>query len=132
LHDGVITADPGAINIVLDNYLDPSLDFKRARVRLELKPDGQLTGLIGGYIPWMPIYHAHSVGGYVEEYALSLDLPGVYYAMKNLADGDPDPRTGQNTTISSAYAIEAVPAFAIDQATEKTTARAPANQDAVR
>ena len=39
------------------------------------------------------------------------DLPGVYYGMRRHADGIPDERTGENTAISSAYWLEAVPAF---------------------
>ena len=40
-----------------------------------------------------------------------MDLAGVYYAMRRLADGVPDPATGENTAISAAYFLEAVPAF---------------------
>ena len=122
MRDGVIVGEPGTLSLVVDNYYNSSFKFDHARLRLRLKPDGQLSGMIGGYTPWFPLYHAMAVGGYVEEYALSADLPGLYYAMKKLADADPDPKTGQNRSISAAYAIDAVPAFAIDQATQKTAA----------
>jgi hypothetical protein len=127
LHQGVITADPSHINLVGDNYMVASFEFDKARLRLNLKPDGTLEGMVGGYMPWFPLYHGLSVGGYVEEYALSLDLPGLYYALKKLADSDPDPKTGENRSISAAYAIDAVRAFVIDQQHQKTAANQPQN-----
>jgi hypothetical protein len=36
--------------------------------------------------------------------------------MKRLADGAPDPATGQNMAISAAYYLEAVPAFIVNGA----------------
>jgi hypothetical protein len=122
MRDGVITGEPGTLSLVVDNYYNSAFKFDHARLRLQLKPNGELAGMIGGYTPWFPLYHAMAVGGYVEEYALSADLPGLYYAMKKLADADPDPKTGENRSISAAYAIDAVPAFVIDQAVSKTAA----------
>jgi hypothetical protein len=40
-------------------------------------------------------------------------MPAFYYAMKRLADSSPDPKTGENKEISTAYEVEAVPAFVI-------------------
>jgi hypothetical protein len=40
-----------------------------------------------------------------------MDLPGMYYAFRKLADADRDPDTGLNISISSTFSIEAVPAF---------------------
>ena len=39
--------------------------------------------------------------------------PAIYVAAKELADGYPDPDTGECTALSSAYTIEAVPSFII-------------------
>ena len=44
-----------------------------------------------------------------------IDLIGVFYDMKRFADAEPDPITGENTAISAAYFIEAVPAFHVDE-----------------
>ena len=45
---------------------------------------------------------------------LSVDLPGVYYALRKLADGGPvDTATGMNTSISTSFTVEAVRAFII-------------------
>ena len=43
-----------------------------------------------------------------------VDIPGVYYALKRLADGMPD-ASGQNTAISAAYYLEAVPAYVLER-----------------
>ena len=42
---------------------------------------------------------------------------GAYYAMKELADGDCDLKTGQCSSISTQYRIKAIPAFVVDTAT---------------
>jgi hypothetical protein len=42
-----------------------------------------------------------------------MDIPGFYYALRHLADADPDPKTGQNQRLSVAWQFEAVPAFVL-------------------
>ena len=44
-----------------------------------------------------------------------IDLIGVFYDLTRFADAEPDPLTGENTAISAAYFIEAVPAFHVDE-----------------
>jgi len=60
------------------------------------------------------------------EAVVSLDIPGIYYALKRMADAYPDPKTGENTAISGAYVVEAVPAFIIHS--DKTASVAPESQ----
>ena len=50
--------------------------------------------------------------------------PSAYAAMKKFADGYRDPKTGQCTALSTAYRIEAVPAFVIHPADTAQTAEA--------
>ena len=50
----------------------------------------------------------------------SIDAPGIYYALKKLADFEPD-ANGQNQYISSYYTIEAVPAFITHPNADKTS-----------
>src|SRR5258707_14540264 len=38
----------------------------------------------------------------------------MYYALKRNADGMPDPKTGRNTAISTAFRFTAKPAFVVD------------------
>jgi hypothetical protein len=44
---------------------------------------------------------------------LSIDLPGFYYALRNMADANPDPKTGMNMSISTTFTVEAVPAYIV-------------------
>jgi hypothetical protein len=114
LADGVVTAGPADIALPADSYLQPVYDFRAARLRLTLSPDGKATGVLGGYQAWYPFYWSNAKGGYIDERGFGVDAPALYYALRKCADADPDPQTGENRAISAAYMIEAAPAFAID------------------
>jgi hypothetical protein len=49
--------------------------------------------------------------GVTNEVNVSLDVPGLYYALRKIADADPDAETGMNMSISASYFIEAIPAY---------------------
>jgi predicted lipoprotein with Yx(FWY)xxD motif len=104
----VLTIEPGDFYLQGESQFYPQLRFKQTHLRLEMMPDGRLRGFLGGYQPWLDYYHYLAILG---EEPCECDLPAIYWAMKRLADGIPDPVTGQNTGISSAYYFEAVPAF---------------------
>ena len=108
IEDGALTIEPGDFSIQGESQFYAILRFTGTRLRLEMADDGSASGIIGGYQPWRDYFHYLAIRG--EENA-QVDLPGVYYAMKRLADGVPDPETGENTEISAAYFLEAVPAF---------------------
>lgn len=108
IDDGVLTIEPGDFSMQGESQFYAILRFTGTRLRLEMAEDGSASGIIGGYQPWRDYFHYLAIRG--EENA-QVDLPGVYYAMKRLADGVPDPATGENTAISAAYFLEAVPAF---------------------
>ena len=122
--DGVLTTDP-IDSLRLDNKrtnttgigVSPVHDriWRDARFQLTFNKDGSLKGLLGGYQRPEEILstgrynasgHARGVGGM---------CPMQYKAMMALADGYPDPKTGQCTQISTAYDVEAVPAFIVRQ-----------------
>lgn len=129
----VTTTEPAPVRIVFDPYLMPELNLTETHLRIEMKPDGTGLALIGGYQPWDVVYYSMANQGHIKEYAASIDVPAVYYALKKNADGDPDPKTGENRRISSAYRLELVPAFAVPAADAKSkTAQAqqiePASQ----
>ncbi len=85
----------------------------KARLRLDLrKSHEQIAGIVGGYQPFADIYGGFGEGGVLAEQN-GTDLPLFYRAMSEMADHDPDPVTKQNRSISIAYRIEAVPAFAV-------------------
>lgn len=109
----ITTQEPGAFKMLYDPYWVPEFDVKHARLRLTLRPDGTLTGVLGGYEKWRSLYFAYASFGINAEDQSGLDVPGTYHALKRLADAEPDPKTGENTRISTAFRIEAVPAFAV-------------------
>ncbi|HTV51505.1 MAG TPA: DUF1592 domain-containing protein [Steroidobacteraceae bacterium] len=111
LRNGVISTEPAHIRMQCDAYIQPVYEFLEARLRLRLKSDGSLEGLLGGYQPWYQVYWSHAKVGYIDERGFGIDAPALYYALRRNADAYPDARTGRNTAISAAYQIEAVPAF---------------------
>lgn len=109
LKDGVVTIEPGSDFFMQgESQFYAVLRFTNTQLRLHLKPDGTAYGVIGGYQPWLDYYHYLAIRG---EGDGLVDLPGVYNAMKRLADADPDPVTGENRRISAAYYLEAVPVY---------------------
>jgi predicted lipoprotein with Yx(FWY)xxD motif len=110
IKDHVLTIEPGDFYMQGESQFYPHLSFKQTHLRLQMRPDGQLSGLIGGYQPWREYFHYLAI---TTEDSSQVDISGVYYAMRRLADGIPDAATGQNTAISSAYYLQAVPAFVV-------------------
>ena|SRR5579862_3137785 len=108
IKDHVITIEPGDFAMQGESQFYAVLRFRQTHLRLKMNDDGTLAGIIGGYQPWLDYYYYLAVRS---EVTAQVDVPGVYYAMKRLADGIPDPATGQNSAISAAYYFEAVPAF---------------------
>ncbi len=124
IRDGVITTVPTNIDIATDPFVMPEHNFTDARLRLKIKEDGTLDGKLGAYHKWFPFYWKYGVGTWGVEATNNIDLPGLYYALRKLADADPDPETGENTSISVAFQIDAVPAFVIheEQSAQNITA----------
>jgi Protein of unknown function (DUF1592)/Protein of unknown function (DUF1588)/Protein of unknown function (DUF1595)/Protein of unknown function (DUF1585)/Protein of unknown function (DUF1587) len=120
---GVIYTEPAHIRMQCNSYIQPVYDFLEARMRLRIKSDGNLEGVLGGYQPWYDLYWSHAKVGYIDERGFGVDAPALFYALRRNADAYPDPRTHRNTAISSAYMIEAVPAF-IARLDEARTAHA--------
>src|SRR5260370_16262241 len=116
INDGLVTTDPATLVMKCNAYIQPVYEFHQARVRLRLKPEGRLEGVLGGYQPWSPIYWSHAKVGYIDERGFGVDTPALYYALRRNADAYPDPNTGENTAISAAYMIEAVPPLIVPRA----------------
>lgn len=112
--DGVLHTESGDVSLPIyghNVYTDLVLrDFK---MEMEITEDGtRAKGLWAGYHPidsfWDRIQKTQTnvlVHGF--------SCPAMYVAMKSLADGYPDPETGQCTALSSAFDFEAVAAFVI-------------------
>jgi hypothetical protein len=86
--------------------------FRGMRLKLKLTPQAA-EGVLAGYVDvdsftyhlntsWST--HHHSYG--------QLSSPSEYRAMRRLADGYPDPKTGANTAISSAVTVKFAQVFA--------------------
>lgn len=114
----------GPANIVLrDPGYTRDLELLRARVDLEMKPDGSLTGYVGGYRPWEPVFKGWvDARGPVIEVLTWVQLPAVYYALRRSADFSPTGPAGEKTHISFALRIEALPAFVMTPDASKEVA----------
>jgi hypothetical protein len=130
LRGGVIITDPATVTMRCDSYLQPRYNFLQARLRLALQPDGSLRGVLGGYQPWFDLYWSHANVGYIDERGFGVDAPALYYALRRNADAYPDPQSGENTAISAAYMIDAVPALVNRLADTANDARQPIQKNA--
>lgn len=141
--NGVLTTDPVDARfhwVVNSIRLDRPL--RDARLRMTINADGGMDGILAGYSPVEEIYDAvfgfrngrdatgapaplrlrqGSSNGYAEVARHTCN--GVYWAMKQMADGHRDPATGACTSISTQYRIRAIPAFIVQAETQS------ANQD---
>ena len=120
MKNGMLTSDPFEFYMIQDPFAVAEYHFKKTQIRLTLNDDGTAKGVLGGYQPWLPIYESFALGGSTNELNLSVNTPGIYYALKKLADYGPD-ANGQNQYISSSYIIEAVPAFVTHPNADKTS-----------
>ena len=113
IEKGRITIAPGNFYMLSDPYYMSRFDVRDAQMRLQIAQDGNLSGFIGGYQPWIDIYWKDGVTGWHLEPNVGSNFVGLYHALKKLADAYPDPKSGQNTRISVTYQLDAVPAFVL-------------------
>ena len=88
-------------------------EFHRAQLKLELKPDGTLKGILGAYLPLEATSAQARNGGKGVATNGNRNCASEYKSMAVYADGFPDPKTGQCTMISMANDIAAIPAFVL-------------------
>jgi hypothetical protein len=106
--DGVIETDP-APELRVHTGLGGAMKMYEGRVRFKIGPDGHLKGVLGGYQDWRDIMRYNSSSRV--ETNFNVNANGIYNALRRYADGLKDPITGQCNGVSSAYDIEASPAF---------------------
>ena len=119
--DGILTTEPIDIRIKEKQQTsDNEYWFREARLRAEILEDGGIKGVIGAYWDTTNLYsftNEQHIGEYHQgrnaAYNRGFMCAGLYHAMARVADGHPDPETGQCTSISTAFLFEAVPAFVI-------------------
>ncbi len=110
--NGVITSTKPVEGVLREPAYWRDLELLRAQIKLEMQPDGSLTGYVGGYRPWMDVYTGWvNARGPVIESLTWVQLPGVYYALRRNADYSPTGPKGEKTHISYALRVDAVPAY---------------------
>ena len=91
-----------------------SHEFRRVRFKLKLEEAGGVSGIMGGY---RPLWNISTVAYCCRATAstANMDCASEYKTFVQMADGDPDPETGQCTTISAAQRIGGIPAYVIHE-----------------
>lgn len=111
IKEGMFVSNTNDAAILLEGELPnlAQLELYRSRIRLNLNADRTVSGYLGGYLTWRDFWFmSNSVG---ED--SNVDTSALYYMLQRLADARPAPKTGENTSISSTFRIEAAPAFII-------------------
>ena len=114
--DGVLITDPVDAKLPLfgHNFIgDMAIRGVRLRMKLDQgTPEGPYSGMLAGYFDldswrdWMARIGFLVVTG-------QWDCPAVIEASKRLADGYPDPKTGNCTALSTSMDFQAEPAFVV-------------------
>ncbi|MBW2422139.1 MAG: hypothetical protein JRH19_26645 [Deltaproteobacteria bacterium] len=116
IRDGILTTEPIDMRLELTiQVIDFEYWIRDARIRMQMRPDGTGEGVLAGYWDLENFYSVmarHYLASAAARF-LGYTCPGFYAALHSQADGHPDPETGQCTSLSAAWEIEAVPAFVI-------------------
>jgi len=116
--EGVVTQQTPFFLRTHDNSKDsPRLLLYKTRIKWVMNPDGSISGLTGGYRDFFEYYREKVVNGSragVNEDSGNMNMIAWYNAMRRYADGLPDPKTGKNRGISTAYRFSMVPAFVVN------------------
>lgn len=113
--NGVLETQPfSQVLLPEDGMGDPAINiFKSAQLRLKLTPDGA-EGVLAGYLDVEQWYYAMNTSWATHHAAYGqASAASMYKALRRLADGFPDPKTGQNTAISGAMEMKLVQAYVI-------------------
>jgi hypothetical protein len=130
--NGVLTTEPADIKLAQTWGQGGARDirgnrskwhYQKGRLRLTFQPDGSLSGLLGGYRPFLDVIMAQSLGGVGSAVVAGFDCAAEMATLKKYADGIKDPATGKCTAISAAAQIRAIPAFVNDVPAVRTAAR---------
>jgi len=105
--NGVLMTDPVDARFA---QLPTEFFIRSARLEIKLGADGFSEGMLGGYYDLANFWDSWTrnpagQGGYT--------CPSLHQALHKLADGHKDPKTGQCTSLSTAFKIKAVRAFVV-------------------
>lgn len=104
--DGVLTTEATDVTFPWATFGIPTdREMRGMRMQVKLLSTGG-TGLIAGYTDLENWYRQtlRSSSTHHQAYG-QVSLPSVYRALRRAADGHPDPKTGENTTLSSALDV---------------------------
>jgi len=110
LVNGVIVTEP-LEKVVMHEGPASTWSMFKPRLRVEFKPDGTISGLLGGYRDWREYVGMAFFMSSDYENTIGFKAPGMYNAVRRAADGLKDPYTGEFNGISAAYELVGVPAF---------------------
>ncbi len=125
--DGHLITEPVDAHLPLfGNNVTGDMIYKGLRLDLDMTKadDGEVySGMLAGYRDW------DNWWDYIRKIEFltvtgQWSCPAIYVASRELADGYPDPNTGECTAISEAMDIQALPAFVVPRAV-KTAGAAP-------
>jgi hypothetical protein len=125
--NGVLMTDPSDVVLPRNgqNGTMSEIPLGAMKLKLKINPEegsARSKGIIAGYHDLEAWWH-EIVNGETGTSHGDYNCPSMYEAMHRLADGKKDPATGKCTAISSAFLIEAIPAFVIHPQREIAQAR---------
>ena len=119
--NGVLKTNPTDVSLPhFGNYQYIRQLIQDMQLHMNIDPDnGKSSGMVYGY------YSVEQFYSYVRGLLTAFpnrhkySCPGIFVAAHELADGHPDPETGECTTLSSAFKFDAVRAFITHPAAAK-------------
>ena len=126
ISNGVLTTEPEDVVIPWTIFGNPENTYMRAgRFRLKLTPKSA-EGMLGGYANIETLYRQIVTGHSTHDASYGdLSQPSYYKALHHVADAYPDPKTGENTAVSSALLVKFVQVFIMPDSQSKLTAFEP-------
>jgi hypothetical protein len=123
--NGLLTTESGHLIVPYNWSAVSGGEFivRHIRLRVRRTEDGELTGEAGGYRPIDNAIGILHVGGVGVASVAGVECASVRKTLRILADGDPDPKTKQCTSVSSGMTFNAKPAFIFDKGSLVNPAR---------
>jgi hypothetical protein len=121
IEDGVLTTESGDVKLPFyGNYTFNQHVIRDMSIELKIAEDGRSAdGMVYGYYDLDELL-AHITGTGLVISTAGFSCPAVVTAARGLADGYPDAETGECTSLSSAFTLEAVAAFILGTEGEET------------
>ncbi len=131
--DGVLISEPSDVLIPASATFDTNglHRFKGMRFQLKLTED-RAEGIMAGYVDVEAFNHHLNTSWSTHHQSYGqLSAPSMYRALRRLADGYPDPKTGEMTAISSSLLVKFIRTN-IEHPPQATSSNEPAAPQAVQ